>query len=61
MSSVNLEPKDVIALVVLIGLFVLIGLGKLGWENVLPIISAIVFAYIGYRAGEKAAKMKERK
>jgi len=41
-----------VALAVLIGLFCLVALGKMGWQEAAPIISAIVFYYLGIRTAQ---------
>jgi hypothetical protein len=57
-----LEAKDLISLVVIVGLFALIGLGKITVEQGLPIVASIAFYYLGIHTGvymERSAKKKE--
>ena len=42
----------VIALVVIVGIFVLIALDRISWEVGAPVISAIIFFYFGVKAGQ---------
>lgn len=51
-----LEAKDVIVLVVLIGMFVLVGLDRLSWQVAAPIVSAIIFYYLGVKTMEKRSE-----
>ena len=53
------KAKDVIALFTLGGLFTLIGLGKITWMQASPIISGIVFYYLGFKSGEAYARRKK--
>jgi len=50
--SVELTAKDIIALVVIVGIFVLIGLDKVTWEMTSEILSGIVFYYLGFKTAE---------
>jgi len=51
----------VIALVVIVGVFVLIALDKISWEVGAPIISAIIFFYFGVKAGRFIEAGRKRK
>jgi len=51
-----MEAKDLIAIIVLIGTFVLIALDKISWEVAVPVISAITFLYLGIKVGERTAR-----
>ncbi|RLI87522.1 MAG: hypothetical protein DRP01_01565 [Archaeoglobales archaeon] len=46
-----MEARDYIALMILGGCFVLVGLSKVGWDDVIPVISVIMGYYFGYVVG----------
>jgi hypothetical protein len=52
----QLEAKDAVAIIVLIALFILVGLSKLTWEVAGPIITAILFYYLGIKTGMRMQK-----
>lgn len=55
----NLESKDIISIIALIGVFVLIAIGKITWEQGSAIITLIVGVYIGYRFGYVQAQSEK--
>ena len=52
MGTFQLESKDLIAIIVIVGVFILIALDKISWEVGAPVISAIIFFYFGVKAGQ---------
>ncbi len=56
----EIQARDIVALVVLVGIFVLIFFEKIGWEVAAPIISAILFFYFGYSVGVKVAEASRK-
>jgi len=61
MNGFQFESKDLIAIIVIIGVFVLIALDKISWEVGAPIISAIIFFYFGVKAGQFIEARRKRK
>ena len=55
-----IEARDLVALVVLIGIFVLIFFEKVSWEVAAPIISAILFFYFGYAVGVRVGEASRK-
>jgi hypothetical protein len=55
----ELEAKDIISLVVLVGIFILVALDRLSWQVAAPVISAIIFYYLGVKTGLKMAEKGE--
>ena len=53
---IRFEAKDLVSLVVVVGLFILIALDKVSWQAAAPIISAIVFYYLGVKTGLRMAR-----
>jgi len=52
---VDLRPEDIIALVLLIGSFIALCLGRVTWEQVIPVLTMVTGFYFGIGVGYKRA------
>jgi len=55
------NAKDVIAAIVIIGLFILVALDKITWQAAAPVISSIVFYYLGFKTGVFVSEKKTKR
>ena len=52
----EIEAKDIVALVTLIGIMILVAIERVAWQDALPVISSIVFFYLGVKTGSRIKK-----